>query len=166
MRSTCDHVVLNKWIKHNLNKLKQFCAESGLETFRPKSIEIYLMAIYLNQNALKIVRIKTLASDEIRIITNKLHSKYAEYRLRTWFNPSQSSCFGAWHSAYLLQSLLTWLIAREQIRVLVFDIYFINSDYAFKDNLGQINIYMYLRFAHWLIILNMNWKHDSRIVMN
>jgi len=49
------------------------------------------MAIY-NQNALKIVRIKTLASDEFRIITNKLHSKFAGYRLRTLFNPPQSSC--------------------------------------------------------------------------
>jgi len=36
-----------------LNKLKQFCAESGLETFRPKSIEIYLMAIYLQPKCIE-----------------------------------------------------------------------------------------------------------------
>jgi len=30
-----------------LHQLKQFSAESGLETIRPKILEIFLMAIYL-----------------------------------------------------------------------------------------------------------------------
>ena len=47
MRSTCNQGVLNKWLKPNLHQLKQFSAESGLETIRPKILEIFLMAIYL-----------------------------------------------------------------------------------------------------------------------
>jgi len=31
-------------------KLKQFCAEYGLETFRARSVEICVMAIYLQPN--------------------------------------------------------------------------------------------------------------------
>jgi len=31
--------------------------------------------------------------------------------------------------------------------------------------LGQIKILLYLRLAHCLIVLNMNWIHDSRMVM-
>ena len=53
MRSTCSQGVLNKWLKRNLHQLKQFCAESGLETFRAKSVEICLMAIYLRPNCLE-----------------------------------------------------------------------------------------------------------------
>jgi len=36
MRWTSSEVVLNKRIKRNFNKLKKFCAENGLETFRLK----------------------------------------------------------------------------------------------------------------------------------
>ena len=87
MRSTCSQVVLNNWIKRSFNKLKQICAENGLETFRAKSVEECLMASIYNQTALKIVTIKSLASDEIHIITNYLHINCAEYGLHKWFNP-------------------------------------------------------------------------------
>jgi len=70
-----------------LHQVKLFCAESGLETFRSKSVEICLMAIYLQSN--RIVRIKSLASHEIRIITNNLHHNRAEYRLQTRLNLHQ-----------------------------------------------------------------------------
>jgi len=36
-----------------LHQLKQFCAESGLEMFRAKSVEICLMGIYLQPNGLQ-----------------------------------------------------------------------------------------------------------------
>jgi len=36
-----------------LHQLKQFCAENGLETFRAKSVEICLIAIYLQPNCIK-----------------------------------------------------------------------------------------------------------------
>jgi len=36
-----------------LLQLKQICAENGLETFRAKSLEICLMAIYLQTNGLQ-----------------------------------------------------------------------------------------------------------------
>jgi len=42
------------------------------------------MAIYLQSNC--IVRIKSLASHDIRIVTNNLHPNCAEYRLQTWLN--------------------------------------------------------------------------------
>jgi len=53
MRSTCSHGVLNKWLKSDLLELKQFCGESGFETFRAKSVEICLMAIYLQPNCIE-----------------------------------------------------------------------------------------------------------------
>jgi len=34
MRSTCSKGELNNLLKPNLNHLKQFCAEKGLEKFR------------------------------------------------------------------------------------------------------------------------------------
>jgi len=46
-----------------------------------------------------------------------------------------------------------------------FVIHFICSEYGFKHNLRQIKIFVYFSSAHCLIVLNMNWKHDSRIVM-
>jgi len=51
MRSTCSKGVPNKWLKRDLHQLKQFCPENDVETFRAKSVEICLMAIYLNQTA-------------------------------------------------------------------------------------------------------------------
>jgi len=36
-----------------LLELKQFCGESGFETFRAKSVEICLMAIYLQPNCIE-----------------------------------------------------------------------------------------------------------------
>jgi len=47
-----------------------------------------------------------------------------------------------------------------------FDIHFICSDYGFKHKLRQIKIFVYFRSVHCLIVRNMNWKLDSRIVMN
>jgi len=61
---------MNKWLKHDLHQLQWFCAENAFETFRAKSVEICLTATYYHLTAQKIVRIKTLTSDEFRIITN------------------------------------------------------------------------------------------------
>jgi len=36
--------------KTSLHQLKELCAESGLETYRAKCLEICLMAIYLQPN--------------------------------------------------------------------------------------------------------------------
>jgi len=41
---------MNMWLKRDLHQLKQFCALNGFETFRAKSVEICLMAIYLQPN--------------------------------------------------------------------------------------------------------------------
>jgi len=51
------------------------------------------------------------------------------------------------------------------MRVLALDIHFISSEYGFKNNFFQIKIFVCLRLAHLLIILNLNSKHDSRLVM-
>jgi len=89
MPSTSSRGVLNKWLKRDLHQLKKFCAENGLETFRAKSFESVLWQSIYNQTALKTVRIKTLASDNFRIITNNFHFICAEYGLEKWFNPPQ-----------------------------------------------------------------------------
>jgi len=39
--------------KTYLAQLKQFCAESGSETFRAESVEICLMAMYLQPNCIE-----------------------------------------------------------------------------------------------------------------
>jgi len=36
-----------------VHQLKLFCAERGLETFRVKRIEIYLMSMYLQPNCIE-----------------------------------------------------------------------------------------------------------------
>jgi len=51
MRSTCSQGVLNKWLKRD--QLKQFWAENDLETFRAKSVEICLMAMYLQPKCIE-----------------------------------------------------------------------------------------------------------------
>jgi len=81
------HAARNKWLKHDLHQLKLFWTENSYETFRAKSVETCLTATLYHLTALKFVRIKTLASDEFRIITNNLHLNYAEYGLQTWFHP-------------------------------------------------------------------------------
>jgi len=43
-----------------------------------------------------------------------------------------------WQTTILWKSLLTWLTASDEIRVLSFDIHFISSEYGFKHNLSQI----------------------------
>jgi len=79
MRSTCSQGVLNKWLKRNLNQLKQFCAESGFEMLRVKSFEICLMAIYLHQNLINFSRPRHFTSYDIHIITNYLHLNCIKY---------------------------------------------------------------------------------------
>jgi len=70
-----------------------------------------------------------------------------------------------WHTAILWQSLLTCLTGSNEIRVLVFDIHLICSEYGFKHNLRQIKEFVCSRFAYSLSVLNMDWKHDSRTEM-
>jgi len=40
------HAAMNKWLKHDLQQLKLFCAENGLETFHAKHVEICLTATF------------------------------------------------------------------------------------------------------------------------
>jgi len=79
MRSTCSQGVLNKWLKLNLHQLKQFCAESGFETLHVKSVEICLMAIYMQRNFINLSGPRLLTSYEIHIITNYLNLNCGEY---------------------------------------------------------------------------------------
>jgi len=81
------HAAMNKWRKHDLHRIKLFCTKNIFETFRAISVETCLTATLYHLTALKIVRIKTLTSDEFRIITNNLHLNCAEYGLQTRFNP-------------------------------------------------------------------------------
>jgi len=83
MRTTCSVSILNKWLKLELNLLKQqvfillslyiICVENEFEAFDATSDEIRLMAFYLNPDII-VVSLKTSlsTSDEIRIITNVL----------------------------------------------------------------------------------------------
>jgi len=50
-----------------------------------------------------------------------------------------------WHTTILWQSLLTWLTAIDEIRVLSFDIHLTFSEYGFKHNLRQIK--KFVRFV-------------------
>ena len=95
------------------------------------------------------VTIKILTSYEIHIITNYLHINCGEYGKKI-LNPPQS----AWHTAILWQSMLTWLNAIDEIRVLTFDIHLIYSEYGFKHNLHQINKLVCLHLAYCL------WNSD------
>jgi len=90
MRSTCSQGVMNKWPKHNLHLLQQFCAESVFETLRVKSVEICLMAVYLQRIFIKLSGSILLTSNEIHIITNYLHLNCGEYGKKR-FNPPQSA---------------------------------------------------------------------------
>jgi len=72
---------------------------------------------------------------------------------------------GPWHTANLWQSLLTCLTAKNEIRVLAFDIHLICSEYGLKHNLRQIKKFLCLRLAYCLSVLNMDSKHSSRIEM-
>jgi len=42
---------MDKWLKHDLHKLKLFCAENGFESFRSKIVEICLTASFYNLTA-------------------------------------------------------------------------------------------------------------------
>jgi len=54
----------------------------------------------------------------------------------------------AWHTVILEQSLLTWLTANDEIRVLAFDIHLICSDNGFKHNMRQIKEFVCLRLSY------------------
>jgi len=69
------------------------------------------------------------------------------------------------HTSILWQSLLTWLTASDEIRVLSFDIQLSISEYWFKHNLSQIKKLSVFRLTYCLTVLNMNWNHDSRMDM-
>jgi hypothetical protein len=64
---------------------------------------------------------------------------------------------GAWHTAILWQSLLTWLTASDEIRVFTFDIHFICSEYGIKHNLQKMK-FLYLRLAFFLLVWNIDWN--------
>jgi len=70
-----------------------------------------------------------------------------------------------WHTTILWQSLLTWLSASDEIRVLSLDIHLTSSEYGFKHNLRQIKKLGAVRLAYCLSVLNMVWKHDWRMEM-
>jgi len=156
MRSTCRQGVLNKWLKRNLHQLKLYCAESGFEIVRVKSVEICLMAIYLQRNLINLSRSRLLTSYEIHIITNYLHINSGEYGKKHLFQIKS-----AWPKAIHWNSLLTWETVRDEIHVLTIDIHLICSEYGFKHNLHKKSICIFT-----LGLLSMDWKSDSRIVMN
>jgi hypothetical protein len=62
-------------------------------------------------------------------------------------------------------SLRTCVRPTEDVRVLTLEKQLTCSEYGFKHNLRQIKLFVYLRSADCLIVLNMNWKRDLRIVM-
>jgi hypothetical protein len=72
--------------------------------------------------------------------------------------------FSVWHTTILWQSLLTWLTASDESRVLSFDIHLTSSEYGFKHNLSQIMKFVWFI---WLTVsvLNVDWYHDSRMEM-
>jgi len=53
MPSNYRQRVLTKWLKRDFHQLKQFCAENCLETFRAKSIDIWLMIVFLQSNCIE-----------------------------------------------------------------------------------------------------------------
>jgi len=106
-----------------------------------------------------------MTSDEFRIIANNLHLSCAEYGLQTWFN-SPIKVRVTRFTYILWQSLLTWLTASDEIRVLAIVIQLIRSEYGFKHNLPQIKKFVCLRLAYSLSVLNMECKHDSQIEMS
>jgi len=70
-----------------------------------------------------------------------------------------------WHTTILWQSLLTWLNASDEIRVLSFVIHLTSSEIGFKLNLSQNKKLGVFRLAYCLSVLNMDWTHDSRMEM-
>ena len=48
-----------------------------------------------------------------------------------------------WYTTILWQSLLTWLTASDEIRVLSFDIHLTSSEYGFKHNLSPIKKFVF-----------------------
>jgi len=53
MPSNDRQTVLNKWLKRDFNQLKQFCAANCLEMLRAKSVEIWLMAVFLQSHCIE-----------------------------------------------------------------------------------------------------------------
>jgi len=159
--------ILNKWLKRELNQLKQFvyiiCTENGLETFRATSDEFCLMAIYLQPNCIEICQeTRPSTSDEIRIITNNLYFNCAEYELQTWLTPRQGIRVLAFdYTAHVWRiKHVTWFAPGNEISVLAYDIYLICSEYWSKHDLRQIKKFVCLRSAYSLSVLNKDWKHD------
>jgi len=153
MRSTCSQGVLNKWLKRNLHQLKQFCAESGFEMLRVKSVEISLMAIYLQLNVINLSRSRLFTSYEIHIITNYLHLNCREYGKKHLIQIKS-----AWPNAIHWNSLLTWETVRDEIRVLTIDIHLICSEYGFKHNLHkERNLYIYA----WLTFHGLETRFEN-----
>jgi len=72
----------------------------------------------------------------------------------------------AWHPAILLQSLLTWATASDEIPVLAFDIHMTISKFGFKHNLRLIKKFVFLSLSSCLSVRNIDWKHDSRNIWN
>jgi len=70
-----------------------------------------------------------------------------------------------WHTTILWQTLLTWLSASDEVRVLASDIHLTSSEYGFKHNLNQIKELGVIRLDFCLSVLNMDWNHDSRMEM-
>jgi len=70
-----------------------------------------------------------------------------------------------WHMTILWQSLLTWLTASDEIRVLSFDIHLNSSEYGFKHKLSQIKKFGVFCLAYCLSVFNMDRNHDSRMEM-
>ena len=48
-----------------------------------------------------------------------------------------------WYTTILWQSLLSWLTASDEIRLLSFDIHLTTSEYGFKHNLSQIKKFVF-----------------------
>jgi len=99
-------------------KLKQFWAEYGLDTFRARSVEISLRAIYLQPKCIEYCQDQNF--DNWWISYN--YEQLAHYLCWIWAtnmisSTSKSSCFGAWHSACLWQCMLSPHTASDEIRV-------------------------------------------------
>jgi len=84
------------------------------------------------------------------MFTNYLHINCAEYGLNNDLIHLKQYVLSAWHTAILLQSLLTWFSACNEIRVLAFYIHMICSETGFKHNLRLITYFVCLRLAYYL----------------
>jgi len=60
-----------------------------------------------------------------------------------------------WHTTILWQSLLTWLTASDEIRVISFDIHSTSSVYGFKHNMSKIK--KFVCFVWLTVYLYWTW---------